>query len=122
MKHPETPLAPLKRRDNEPTFDESWQAQVLGMADALVSKRVIAADTWAEALGAALRKRSVEGSHDDAELYYSAVLDAVETLLFDSGKVAPKEVNAREAQWRKAYLNTPHGQPVELSAGAKEPS
>ena len=83
---------------------------------------MIAADTWAETLGAALRKRSAAGSNDDAELYYSAVLDAVETLLFDSGTVAPNEVSAREEQWRKAYLNTPHGQPVELSARTKEPS
>jgi hypothetical protein len=121
LKLPETLLDPLKRRDDEPTFDDPWQAQVLGMADALVSGGVIAADAWADALGAALRKRSAVGANDDAELYYSAVLDAVETLLYDSGKVAPNDVSTREEQWRSAYLNTPHGQPVELSAGEKQP-
>lgn len=120
MKLPETPLGPLKRRDDEPTFDDPWQAQVLGMADALVSGGVIAADAWAEALGAALRKRSAVGAKDDAEQYYRAILDALETLLFVSGKVAPNEVSTREQQWREAYLNTPHGQPVELSAGVKD--
>jgi nitrile hydratase accessory protein len=121
LKLPETSLDPLKRRDDEPTFDEPWQAQALGVADALVSSGVISVDAWAEALSAALRKRFAEGANDDAELYYSAVLDAVETLLYDSGKVAPNDVSTREKQWRNAYLNTPHGQPVELSAGEKQP-
>jgi hypothetical protein len=37
-------LDPLKRRYDEPTFDEPWQAQVLGMADILVTAGVISAD------------------------------------------------------------------------------
>ena len=121
MKLPETRLGPLKRRDDEPTFDEPWQAQVLGIADALVANGVIAADDWADALGAALQKRSKAGEADNAELYYRAVLDAVETLLVGSGDVDRDDVSKLEKQWRNAYLNTAHGQPVELSAGADKP-
>jgi hypothetical protein len=38
-------------------------------------------------------------------------------LLAQSGTANRDEVNARRDQWERAYLNTPHGQPVELSAG-----
>jgi hypothetical protein len=122
LKCPDTPLGPLKRRDDEPAFDEAWQAQVLGIADTLVTSGAIAAEDWARALSAALRQRSEAGAADNAETYYGAVLDAVEGLLATSRKVAPGDVAAREEQWRRAYLNTPHGQPVELSAGSIEPS
>ncbi|MGI9477760.1 MAG: nitrile hydratase accessory protein [Hyphomicrobiaceae bacterium] len=122
MKFPEARLGPLTRRDDEPTFDEPWQAQILGMADVLVENGVIAADDWAIALGSALEKRSEAGERDSAELYYRAVLDAVETLLVGSGNVNPDDISQREQQWRAAYQSTPHGEPVELSLGADEPS
>ena len=120
MKRPETPPGALRRRDDEDVFDEPWQAQVLGMADALIIGRVIAADAWANALGAALRDHEAAGADDDAETYYHAVLDALQTLLLETGAVAPDDVDRREWQWRQAYFNTPHGEPVELSAGTKD--
>ncbi len=122
MKLPDATPGPLERRDDEPTFDEAWQAQVLGMADALVAKGTIDADDWANALGCALQRRAEAGERDNAELYYRAVLDAVEAILIGSGDVDPAEISKREQQWRSAYLNTPHGQPVELAAGIDEAS
>jgi nitrile hydratase accessory protein len=114
---PENLLGPLVRRDGEPTFDETWQAQALGIADALVAAGVIAADAWAARLGAILRARAEAGAADDADTYYGAVLEALETLLTETGSAAASEVDRRQQQWRRAYLNTPHGKPVELAAG-----
>jgi len=54
-------LDPLKRRDDEPTFDEPWQAQVLSMADILVTAGVISADAWARTLGAERGKSLASG-------------------------------------------------------------
>jgi len=119
---PENPLGPLKRRDDEPTFDEPWQAQVLGIADALVAAGVIAADAWAARLGAILQALAEAGAADDADTYYGAVLEALETLLAETGSAASSEIYRREQQWRRAYLNTPHGKPVELAAGMEHPS
>lgn len=118
MNLPETPLGPLKRRDDEPVFDEQWQAQVLGMADILVTAGVISSDAWADALGAELRKSAADGTADDAKSYYSAVLAALQALLYESGATAREEIAACEDAWRRAYLNTPHGKPVELGASA----
>lgn len=116
MIQPDAPFGPLRRRDGEPAFDEQWQAQVLGMADILVSSGVIAADNWANALGAALVARNAEKTEDTTETYYEAVLDALQTLLAAEGQASATEIETREEQWRQAYLNTPHGQPVEIQA------
>ena len=45
------------------------------------------------------------------------MLAALERLLAESGAVARDELDARERQWERAYLRTPHGRPVELAAG-----
>lgn len=110
------PLGPLKRRDGEPVFEQPWQAQALGMADMLVSASVITADAWATELGKELRKGATAEVADDLEAYYRAVLAALQTLLYETGATAREEVDIREAEWRRAYLNTPHGMPVELGA------
>jgi nitrile hydratase accessory protein len=110
-------LAPLARADSEAVFDEAWQAQALGLADCLVQAGVISASQWAEALGEALRAAARAQAPDDMGTYYNAVISALETLLQRSGIVGAREAAARKAQWERAYLNTPHGQPVELRAG-----
>jgi nitrile hydratase accessory protein len=117
LKLPSDPLAPLARTDGEVVFDEAWQAQALGLADCLVHAGVISASQWAEALGEALRDAVRAQAPDDMETYYNAVISALEALLQRSGTVGAREVAARKAQWERAYLNTPHGQPVELRAG-----
>jgi nitrile hydratase accessory protein len=115
---PSEPLfGPLKRRDGEPAFDEAWQAQALAMADLMVRAGVVSADAWAQALGEKLRESAEAGDADDTEAYYQAVLSALEDLLASAGAASFQEVGTREEEWRRAYLNTPHGKPVELSAG-----
>src|SRR5438477_10742818 len=44
-------IGPLKRMDNEPVFDEPWQAQVLAMADALSKSGTFTTAEWSRALG-----------------------------------------------------------------------
>src|SRR5262249_9285696 len=112
LKPPSDPLAPLARTDGEVVVDEAWQAQALGLADCLVHAGVISASQWAEALGEAVRAQAP----DDMETYYNAVISALEALLQRSGTVGTREVAARKAQWERAYLTTPHGQPVKLCA------
>ena len=90
----------------------------MALAFAASQKGLFSPADWSEALGTAVRKNNVEGILDDRASYYQAALRALETLLLASGQLAQETVIHREAQWRRAYLNTPHGMPVELSAGA----
>src|SRR5262245_13878830 len=71
---PDTPLSPLREKDDGAAFDEPWQAQVLGIADRLIDAGVLSAKEWAEGLGQALRSAAEIGAPDNKDTYYSAVL------------------------------------------------
>jgi hypothetical protein len=90
----------------------------MALAFAASERGIFSPFHWSEALGAELRKNELEGFLDDRTSYYQAALRALETLLLASGKLAQETVTHREAEWRRAYRNTPHGMPVELSADA----
>lgn len=57
---------------------------------------------------------------DEGDTYYNHVLDALETLLQERGLVAVDELSNRKAQWKEAYLTTPHGQPVTIMGEDKK--
>ena len=107
-------IGPLKRKDGEPVFDEAWQAQVLAMADSLARKGAFTPREWSATLGAELRRAARDGAADDAETYYQAALRALEKLLDGAGAVTTEAVSERRDAWERAYLKTPHGQPVAL--------
>jgi nitrile hydratase accessory protein len=109
-------IAPLAGRDGEPAFAEPWQAEVLALAMALCERGAFSAAAWSEALGAELRRAEAAGARDDHDAYYGAVLAALERLL--AADVGAAALAARAEEWRRAYLRTPHGQPVELAAKA----
>lgn len=113
-----TPIAPLASRDGEPTFAEPWQAEVLALAFGLIQENVVTAAEWSDTLGAALRQAAADGAPDDQTTYYMAALTALERIVATDGRVTTEGLSNRVEQWRRAYLNTPHGQPVDLSAGA----
>jgi nitrile hydratase accessory protein len=114
---PELGQGLLKAKDGEPVFGEPWQAQALAIADLLVKRGVVSTARWAETLGAEIS--ALKAAPDDRETYFRAVLAALERVLAENGSVTHAELDEREHQWERAYLRTPHGRPVELSAGAE---
>lgn len=117
MSRVEAGVAPLKRLDGEPVFDAPWQASVMAMADALVTRGVVTPKAWSEALGAALKATQSEGAPDTAETYYKAALRALERVVEVHGGVSAAVVNERRDAWEAAYRATPHGEPVRLPKG-----
>jgi nitrile hydratase accessory protein len=111
----DTVIAPT-RPDDGPLFAEPWQADVLAMADALRAGGLFTAGDWASALGAALRQAADHGAPDTAETYYRCALAALEALLSRHAPEIAGRMSERVSAWREAYLNTPHGRPVELAS------
>ncbi|MDX1540908.1 MAG: hypothetical protein R3349_05840, partial [Geminicoccaceae bacterium] len=56
---------------------------------------------------------------DPRQHYYRAVLNALERLMAERGEVSSEGLGERVEAWRRAYLQTPHGQPVELARGLR---
>ena len=103
---------PLAGQDDSPPFEEPWQAQALAMAFNLIDRGAFTNEQWSEALGAKLA--GARGESDTTGTYFQCVLAALEALLDDSKRLPATTVDGRTEAWRRAYLRTPHGKPVEL--------
>lgn len=99
-----------------PVFDEPWQASAFALAVHLSERGAIPWTEWSAALGREIRTPSGDAAQVDA--YFQHWLSALERFCIEKGLVARAEIRRRQEQWRNAYLNTPHGQPVELTAAA----
>ena len=88
------------------------------MADALARAGVFTAAEWAEMLGAELRRSALAGLPDSDDLYYRGALAALERLVGSKLPSTAEALDGRIEAWRRAYLDTPHGRPVSLAAGA----
>lgn len=106
---------PLANQDDEVVFLEAWHAQVISIAFNLVERGQFSSVQWSDALGAELAKARDGDVPEDSNTYYTAALAAVEALLDGQQTLTADTVDSRTEAWRSAYLNTPHGQPVELS-------
>jgi nitrile hydratase accessory protein len=113
-----TTILPREPAPGTPVFAEPWHAEVLAIAYALSRSGLFTAGDWAEALGAEIRRATEAGEPDSDASYYRAALAALERLVGASSPETGGSLEARVAAWRRAYLNTPHGRPVTLAAGA----
>lgn len=111
------PFSPLATDHGAPVFDEQWQAQTLALAYALAESGVFSSAEWSDMLGAKLDEAKALGRPDDQHTYYDAALAALEALLAERGTVGRSDLQDCVETWRRAYLNTPHGAPVEYEAG-----
>ena len=114
LKPPDLPDTP--RDDAGPVFAEPWQAQAFAMTIHLHEAGCFTWPEWATTLAAVLREAAAAGAPDDASRYYEHWLVALERLTIAKSLVGTAELEHRKDAWEAAYLATPHGQPVELSA------
>jgi nitrile hydratase accessory protein len=112
----ENALKPLASVDGEAAFDEPWQAEALAIADTLVQSGMFSAVAWSAALGEALRNAEADGASDDQQTYYRCVLTALEGLIAQHSEIDRPAMSAKREDWERAYLATPHGQPVKLAS------
>lgn len=111
---------PLQPRDADgPVFREPWEAQVFALAITLSEAGLFTWDEWAATLGAEIKAAQRAGDPDLGDTYYRHWQKALERLVAEKGAVEEASIGARSEQWRRAYLNTPHGQPIELPEADK---
>ena len=97
-----------------PVFREPWQAQAFALAVELSEAGHFTWAEWAEALGAEIKAAQAAGDPDLGDTYYRHWLAALERLAVEKGIVPRDDLRDRRDAWEQAYLETPHGQPVEL--------
>ena len=102
------------REPEGPAFRAPWEAQVFALVCALQDAGKLSPEEWSAALGKEIRLAKELGDPDLGDTYYLHCLAALEKWLSEKSFAAHDEIGQRIADWREAYLRTPHGQPVEL--------
>jgi nitrile hydratase accessory protein len=113
-------LPRLPRERDGPVFAEPWQAQAFALAVKLSEQGYFTWKEWAAALAGELKAAEDRGEPDDGTRYYEHWLAALERLVVNKGLTDRETMRERKEAWADAYLHTPHGKPVELSAGVGE--
>ena len=118
MKKDETGAA-VKLPTPEKAFDAPWHAEVFALAVHLNEGGYFDWPEWAGRFGenlaaAKTAKIGVVEGLDGSDDYYEIWLQTLTELMQEKGLVDAKMLASIKAQWREAYLTTPHGKPVHL--------
>ncbi|WP_270729534.1 nitrile hydratase accessory protein [Shimia sp. Alg240-R146] len=100
----------------EPAFEAPWHAQVFALTVAMNEAGHFNWAEWAEIFGATLKEHGLAKELDGGEDYFTAWLAALETMLRGRDLAQPEAIEATRDAWEQAFLSTPHGDPVKLSA------
>jgi len=102
-----TQLPDMVLVDNEPVFNEPWEAQAFAMAIDLHQKGAFTWTEWASAL-------STEINGTEQRSYYQHWLCALESLVTIKQLASTEALQARKIQWHEAAARTPHGDAIEI--------
>jgi nitrile hydratase accessory protein len=112
----------LRRDDSDRTFDAPWQAQAFAMVVELNKVGHLEWSEWVSALSEEVASSPAQRGENSNDAYYRQWLRALEQILVTRCLLAPADIGGRIMEWRSAYINTPHGQAVELSHAAHPPA
>lgn len=111
-------LPDLPRDADGPVFAEPWQAQAFAMTVRLHEACLFTWSEWTHAIGAEFAAAKAAGQPDNnGQNYYLHWLAALEKLVVAKGVTDAAGLAAMRDAWDRAARATPHGQPIELSAG-----
>lgn len=112
----------LLRDSNAPPFREPWQAKAFAIVVLLHRQGRLEWDEWVRVLSAEIAAAPQQPGEDSDAAYQRQFLSALERIVAALGIAGADDQRRRKEEWRRAYLNTPHGHPVELEAARAPPS
>lgn len=97
-----------------PVFPELWQAEVLATTVAMSQRGVFSWKEWVECFSAEITTQPQRPDEDANAAYYRQWLAALERMLCERGLTSDLEVAETTEHWRRSYLHTEHGRPVQF--------
>jgi len=107
-------LDSIPRRENEPVFNEPWEAEVFALSLSLHEQGLFTWKEWADTLATTISRAQAKGDPDLGDTYYQHWLSTLEQIVINKKVGNSGQLQALYAQWHKAAQNTPHGHPIEL--------
>ena len=97
-----------------PVFEEPWHAQVFAITVALNEAGVFQWTDWAHQFSTTLKQHGLNRDLNGGSDYFHAWVETLEVFLTDQKIALPDELQVLKSAWERAYLQTPHGQPVKI--------
>ncbi|HSV53072.1 MAG TPA: nitrile hydratase accessory protein [Burkholderiaceae bacterium] len=101
--------------DGGPVFAEPWQAELFASTVALSQQGLFSWKHWVEVFSAEIAARPQAVGESGVDAYFRQWLDALESLLTSRGVVSRDDIVDTHEHWRRSYINTEHGHPVQFS-------
>jgi len=95
-------------------FGAPWQAHAFAMVVSMHQKGHFTWDRWVTIFSRHIAASPTRPDETDNDAYYRQWLSALEEIVVHKGILATDAVPQRAELWRRAYINTPHGQAVDL--------
>ena len=114
-------LGKIPHDEDGPVFNAPWEAAAFALAVRLSEEGRFTWEEWTQALSRGIKEAQERGDPDLANTYYHHWVNALERLCAEKDLVAHEHIDRRKEEWRQAYLNAPHGKPIELSAAFRDP-
>jgi nitrile hydratase accessory protein len=112
-------LPALPRDKDGPVFNQPWEAKAFALAVRLSEAGWFTWPEWVRTLSQEIKAAQDRSDPDLGDTYYQHWLNALEKICVAKNLVGCEDMRRRKATWQRAYLNTPHGQPIDLSAAFK---
>jgi nitrile hydratase accessory protein len=109
-------LPALPRDQDGPVFNEPWEAQAFALAVCLSQVGCFTWSEWVAILSQEITAAQARGDPDLGKTYYRHWLTALERICAEKHLIGHADLSRRQQEWRRAYVKTPHGQPIALSA------
>ena len=117
MSYEELPALP--RDSDGPVFNQPWEAKAFALTVRLSEAGCFTWPEWVKIFSQEIKAAQERGDPDLGDTYYRHWLKGLERICAAKGLVGGEDLHRRKAAWRRAYLNMPHGQPIELAAAFK---
>ncbi len=97
-----------------PTFEAPWHADVFALTVALHDNGTFDWPEWTHIFGSVLAQQGCDQELDGGDDYFTAWVIALEEMLSRKGLADSEILSSLKTAWTQAYLDTPHGQPVQI--------
>ncbi|MDQ1214315.1 nitrile hydratase accessory protein [Pantoea anthophila] len=105
-----------------PVFDKPWQAKAFSLIVHLHRAGLFRWAEWVQIFSKEIKAAPAQPGESVNDAYYRQWTAAMENMMTALNLAVPDDISRRTQEWRQAYLNTPHGQPIVLANASCPPA
>lgn len=106
---------------DSPVFAEPWHAETIATTLTLSRNGLFSWNEWVDCFSAHIANEPQREGEEANAAYYRQWLSALEDMLSQKKVIGQEQIAQAKEDWRRSYLHTEHGKPVNFMRGLPEP-